>query len=191
MFAGIGAGFQLAFHRRFRQHIGIRHQRIDRVDGLVQVVFERVEVAVVGVGDLGWDVALRDSIHVTSGHVERADDGIERVVNPGHNLLEVALVFAGIGAGFQLAFHRRFRQHIGIRHQRIDRVDGLVQVVFQGIKVAVVSVGDLRWNVAFRDAIDITSRYVQRPNDSIERVIDAGHDFLEVALMLVCIGSGF
>ena len=72
MFAGIGACGQLAFHRRLEQQSSVGDQSIDGVDAGVQVVLDGVEVAVVGVGDLGGNVAPADPVHVVGGYVQVA-----------------------------------------------------------------------------------------------------------------------
>ena len=105
---GVGAGGQFAFRRRLDQHAGLGHQRVDGVDAVVQVVLDLVEVAVVGVGDLGRDVALGDAVHVLGGDVQRADHRVQRLVDALDDLAVVALVLGGIGAGGQLAFHGAF-----------------------------------------------------------------------------------
>jgi hypothetical protein len=84
--------------------------RRDGVDADVQVVLDLVEVAVVGVGDLGRDVALRDAVHVLGGHVQRLDDVVQRQVEAFDDLAEVALVLGRVGAHRQLAFQHRLHQ---------------------------------------------------------------------------------
>ena len=41
-----------------------------------------VEVAVVGVGDLRRNVALADLVHVAGRHIQRSNDGVQRIVHP-------------------------------------------------------------------------------------------------------------
>ena len=184
--AGIGAGGQFAVHRRLDQRSGIGDQRIDGVDAGVEVVLDGVEVAVVGVGDLGGNVAPADAIHVIGGHIQRADDRVQRVVYALHDLAIVALVLAGVGAGGQFAVHRRFYQHAGIGNQRVDRVDAGVQVVLDGVEVAVVRVGDLGGNVALADSIHVVGSHVQRTDHRVQNVVDAAHDLGIGALELSC-----
>ncbi len=79
-------------------------QRVNGVDAGVQVVLDLVEVAVVVVGDLGRNVALRDPVNVLSGNIERADDRIQRGVYAIDDLTVIALMLGGVGASGQLAF---------------------------------------------------------------------------------------
>ena len=51
-------------------------------------------------------------------------------------------MLAGVRPGGQFAFHRGLRQHVRIRYQRVYRVDAGVQVVLDGVEIAVVVVGD-------------------------------------------------
>ena len=116
------------------------HRRYQRV----QVVLDGVEIAVVGVGDLRRNIALRDHVHIARGHVQRPDHRVQRFVHALDDLPVIALMLAGVGAGGQLAVHRRLDQRAGVCYQRVDRVDAGVQVVLDGIEVAVVGVGDPR-----------------------------------------------
>ena len=131
MLGRIGAGFELAFNRGLGQQVRVGDQSVDGVDGLVQVVLERVEVAVVAVGDLWRDVAFRDAVHIACGHIQRADHGVQRVVHALHDPLEVALVLGRIGAGFELAVHRGLGQQIRVSdhglHGRLHATHGVRQ----------------------------------------------------------------
>ena len=69
----VGAGVQLALGGGLGQRRGFGDQAVDRVDALVEVVLDLVEVAVVVVGDLRRDVALGDPVDVLGRHVQRAD----------------------------------------------------------------------------------------------------------------------
>ena len=114
MLAGIGTGLKFSFNRCLGQQVGIPHQRIDRVNAGVEVVLERIEVAVVCVGDLRRDVALGDAVDVTGGHVQRPDHRVQRLVDAGHDGLKVALMLGCVGTGLQFAVHCRLGQHVGI-----------------------------------------------------------------------------
>jgi 5-keto 4-deoxyuronate isomerase len=188
--AGVGTGGQLALHRRLRQQAGIRHQRVDRVDAGVEVVLERVEVAIVAVGDLGRNRAARDIVHVFGSHVQGANHSVQRVVDALHHLAEVALVLGGVGTRGQLALHRRLGQQRRVAHQRVDRIDAGVEVVLERVEVAVVAVGDLGRNVATRDVVHVLGGHVEWPDHRVQRVVDALHDLAVVALVLGRIGAG-
>ena len=60
MLGGVGAGGEFALHGGLGQHVGVGDECIHGVDAGVQVVLDGVEVAIVGVGDLGRDRALGD-----------------------------------------------------------------------------------------------------------------------------------
>ena len=107
MLGGIGAGGELAVNRRLGQHSGIGNEGVDGVDAGVEIVFDGVEVAVVGVGNLRRDRPLGDLIDIGGGNVERADHRIQGVVHPLHDLAIVALMLGRVGAGGELAGHRR------------------------------------------------------------------------------------
>jgi hypothetical protein len=65
-------------------------------DQRVQVVFDQVEVAMVGVGDLRRKIALADAIDVPGGELEGSNHGVEDGVHAAHNL--------GIGAAELIGF---------------------------------------------------------------------------------------
>ena len=190
MLRGVRAGAQLAVDRCLREHGGVGHQQVHCIDRLVQVVLDRVEVAVVGVGDLRGDVALGDAIDVVRSDVKRVDDRVQGVVNALHNLAEVAQVPGSVRAGGQLTVDRGLREHAGIGHQQVHRVDRLVQVVLDQVEVAAVGVGDFRGDVALRDAIDIVCSDVERGNDGFEGVVDALDNLAESAFELRGVGAG-
>ena len=78
----------------------------------------------------------------------------------------------------------------GVGDQRVDGVDAGVEVVLDGVEVAVVVVGDLGRDVALGDLVDIVGGDVQRPDDRVERVVHALDDLAVVALMLGGVGAG-
>ena len=122
--------------------------------------------------------------------VQRRDDRVERLVDALDDLAEVALMLGGVGAGGELALHRRRREHVGVGDQRIHGVDAGVEVVLDGVEVAVVAVGDLGRDRALGDLVDIIGGDVQRPDDRVERVVHALDDLAEVALVLGGVGAG-
>ncbi len=168
----IGPRGQLPLHRGLRQHPGIRHQRVDRVDAQIQVVLDLVEVAAILVGDLPGNVPFADPVDIAGRHVQRADDRIQRGVDSLHDRPEVALMPRRIRPRGQLPFHRGRRQHPGIRHQRVDRVDAEIQVVFDLIEVALVVVRDSRRDVALADPVDVARRDVERADHGVQRPVD-------------------
>jgi len=58
------AARQLAVQHRFRQCHAVGHNLADGVNAHIQVVLDLIEIAGVGIGDLGRNVALRDPVHV-------------------------------------------------------------------------------------------------------------------------------
>ena len=93
-----------------------------------------VEVAVVGVGDLGRDGALGDLVDVVGGHIQRPDDRIERVVDALDDLAEVALMLGGVGAGGELALHGGLGQHVRVGDERVHHADTAVKRGGQGFE---------------------------------------------------------
>ena len=190
MFPGVGPDGQLAFDCRLSEHLGIEYQRIDVVDGIVQVELDLVEIAVVGIGDLGGDVSLADPVYILCGHVQGADDGIQRFVDACYDLLEIPLMFGGIGAGGQLAFDGGLGQHVGVGDQGVDVVDAVVEVELDLVEVALVGIGDLGGDVPFTDPVHVLGGHVQRADDRIQGLVDPDHRLFEIPLMLGDVGPG-
>ncbi len=188
--ARVGAGGQLALDRRFGQHVGVGHQGADGLNALVQVVLDGVEVAIVVIGDFRWNIALADLVHVIGRDIERPDHGIQGGIHALDDLAEVAAMPAGVGAGGQLALDRRSGQHIGVGNQGVHRFDALVQVVLDGVEVAIVVIGDFRRNVALADLVHIVGRDIQRPDHGIERGVHAFDDLAEISTVLAGVGTG-
>ena len=182
--ARIGAGGELAVLGALISG-SRRHQPVHHVDAVVQVVLDLVEVAVVVVGDLRRDVALGDPVHILGSHVQRADDGVERLVDAVDDLAEVAADACSHRRGWRACrLDCRLDQHVGVGHQRVHVVDAGVQVVLDLVEVAVVLVGDLRRDVALRDPVHVLGSHVQRADHGVERLVDAGDDLLVPALEL-------
>ncbi len=114
---GVGARGQLAGHGRFRKHPRVDNQRIHVVDAVIQVVLDGVEVAVVGVGDLGWDGALGDLVDIIGRDVQRTNHRVERLIHAFDNLLVAAMELAGVTARSELSGYGRFSEYIGFGNQ--------------------------------------------------------------------------
>ena len=153
-------------------------------------MLDGIEVAVVVVGDLRGDIALADAIDVVRGDVERPDDGIEGVVHPCDDLLEVALVLARVRASGELPVHRGRGEHRGVGDECVDRLDAGIEVVLDGVEVTVVVVGNLRGDIALADVVDVVRGDIQRTDDRVQGVVDAFDDLLEVALVLARVRAG-
>jgi hypothetical protein len=65
----------------------------------------------------------------------------------------------------------------GPREPPAQRIDAGVQVVLDGIEVAVISVGDLGRDGALGDLIDVGRGHVEGGDDGIENTVDPAHDF--------------
>ena len=121
MLGRIGTRCQLAFDGRFGQDRRIGDQRVDRVDAGVEVVLERIEVAVVAVGDLGRNRALGDLVDVVGGHVERPDHRVECGIDTLDDRLKITLVLGRVGPRFKLAFDRGLGEHVGVCSHGLNR----------------------------------------------------------------------
>ena len=86
---------------------GVGGNAVGCLDQDVQVVLDPVEVAVISVGDHLGHIALGDPVDMFGRHIQGADDRIQGVVDPGHDLLKVALVFGRIRSDCKLTFNRR------------------------------------------------------------------------------------
>ena len=181
----VGACGQLAIYGGLRQQNRIGDQRVDGLDAGVEVVLQNIEVAVVGVGDLGRNVAPADPIDIIRGYIQRPNHRVQAIVHALHDLAIVALMLRGVGARGQLAVHCRLREQPCIRNQRIDRVDACIQVVLQNIEVAVVGVGDFDRNVALADPVYVICRDVQRNNHGVKNPIDSAYNLGVRALELL------
>ena len=186
----VGAGRELTLHRGRGERAGVLDQRVDRVDAGVEVVLQRIEVAVVALGDLRGDRSLGDPVHIVGGHVERDDDRVQGRVHALDDGAEVALVPGRVGARRELAFDRRVRERLRVGDQQIHRVDAGVEVVFEGVEVAVVAVRDLGRDRPLGDPVHVVGGHVERTDDGVERGVDAFDDAAEVAAVLGGVGAG-
>ena len=71
----------------------------------------------------------------------------------------------------------------------VHRDDERVQIVLDGVELAVIRVGDLRRKIALADAIHIVGRDVERSDDRVENGVHAAHDAGISALKLFVIAS--
>ena len=94
-----------------------------------------------------------------------------------------------VGARGELALDRGLGEQSGLGDQQVDSIDRLVEVVLDGVEVAVVGIGDLRRDIALGDALDVGRSNVQRRDDGVQRLIHTLHDLAEVTLMLGCVGA--
>jgi hypothetical protein len=79
----------------------------------------------------------------------------------------------GIGARAVLALAGRLGQHAGVGHQRVDVVDAVVEVVLDGVKVAVILLGDLGRDGAVADLVHVVGGHDQRADHRVEHRVDA------------------
>ena len=78
---------------------------------------------------------------------------------------------------------------VGGMRDLIHGADQRVEVVLDGVEVAVVGVGDLRRHVALADAVDIVGGDVQGLNHRVENAVDAAHDVGVGAAELVVVAA--
>ncbi len=108
--AGVGASGQLALNRGSGENAGVCNQRIHGVDAGVEVVLDRIEVAVVGVGDLGGNIALADAIDIVGGDIQWSNNRIQDAVDSSDDLGIGALHLVGVSALRQLPLLRGIGQ---------------------------------------------------------------------------------
>ena len=174
---------QLSFHRRAREHVRIGNHGVDRFDAHVQVVLDVVEIAVVGIRDLGGNIAPADAVHILCRHLQWSDDRVQRVVHAFHDLAEIALVFRRVRSCRQFSFHRGAGKHPGIYDHGVHGVDAHVQVVLDVVEIAVVGIRDLGGNISTADTVHIIGCDVERPDDGVQRFVHSFHDLAEIALV--------
>jgi hypothetical protein len=97
-------GIDVAGVVRVRHASHLFGQAVEGLDALVEVVLDGVEIAVVVIGDLRGDVALADFVYVVGRDIQRPDNGVQSRIESGDDFAELPAMFAGIGAGGQLAF---------------------------------------------------------------------------------------
>ena len=108
--------------RHALQHVVGLGETTQTVDARVEVVLQLVEVAVVGVGDLGRDVALGDAVHVLGRDVDRRHEGVNEAVGSFNDRPELQRNEIGVSARLQFAFHRRVREPLHFVGQDGDRL---------------------------------------------------------------------
>ena len=163
---------------------------VHHLDDVVEVDFDLVEIAVIAVGDGRWDVPLGDPIDILCCNIERTDNRVETIIDALDDIFEVALMFGCIGAGGKFTFYSSFREHFCVDNKGINGVDTDVEVVFDLVEIAIITVGNFRWNIALGDSIDIFGCNIERSDNRVETIIDALDDIFEVALMFGGIGTG-
>ena len=148
-------GLELAFLGGPGEHEGVGHEAVHGLDADVEVGLDHIEVAVVGVGDLGRDRSLGDLVHIGCGHVEGADHGVEGLVDTLDDLAVVPLVLRRVRPGREAALDGGLGEDPCVRHEVVDRVDADIEIVLDHIEVAVVGVRDLGWDRSFGDLVHI------------------------------------
>ena len=88
--------------------------------------------------------------------------------------------------------HRQIaaRNGLGCADHLVRGGDERVQIVLESIEITVVRVGDRRGNNALRDVLDVLGGDAQRPDDGIERIVDAFDDIPEFTAVLGRISAG-
>ena len=165
MLGRVGARRQLAFQHVLRQSHAVGHHTAEGVYAGVQVVLDLIEIAVVGVGDLGRNVALRDPVYVLCRHVQRSDHCIEGLIHALDDLAEVALMLGRIGTGGQFAFHRSLGECIRVLDQRPEALHQFNHCRYQLVVLRpAASLLVLRQvaKISLRDFLD-SSAHMQNP----------------------------
>ena len=96
----------------------------------------------VGIRDLRRDVALADLLHVFCGEVQRADHGVQNVVDAAHDVAVRALELIVLAALGEFAFRRSLGQPgqflLQTLQNQSDVVDGLLHLLV----IALVGLGN-------------------------------------------------
>ena len=167
-------GWPVFLPPRLGEHFGVGHQRVDSVDTLVEVVLDFVEIAVVGIGDFGRDIALADPVDILGRDIDRADERIAEIVDPADQFAPAACELARIGPRVaSLPSTAASDQFIRFGQQAAHGIDAVVQVVLDFVEIAVVGVGDLRRDVALADPVHIFGRDIDRADKRIAQIVDA------------------
>ena len=114
----VGADVEFAVDGGLGERFRLGNQAVDRVDAVIEVILDGVEIAVVVVGDLRGNIARGNAIDVVGGHVQRSDDGVQRVVHALNDLAVVALMLVRVGTGRKLSLDARLGKH---RRRRLTK----------------------------------------------------------------------
>ncbi|PKK85127.1 MAG: hypothetical protein CVT48_06980, partial [Thermoplasmata archaeon HGW-Thermoplasmata-1] len=128
-------------------------------------------------------------INILSCHIERPDDGIQRVIDAVDDLAKVALMLTSVGTCGQLTLHCSISQHGSIGHQRINRIYALIEVVLDGVEITVIGIANPGRDIALGNAVYIIGSNVQWADDGIQGGIHTLHHLAEVTLMTGSIGT--
>ena len=89
----ITTGCQLTCNRSLDQLICFSQQSNHGIDTVVQVQLDLVEITIVVVGDLGWNITLGNAVDILGSYIQRTDNGIQSFVDTGYDFLKFSLVF--------------------------------------------------------------------------------------------------
>ena len=187
---GVGPDGQFSLHRGMDQGAGVGNEGVDIINAVVEVDLDLVEVTVVLGGDLLRDIPLADPVHVGGGHVQGTDDGVQGVVEPGHDPAEIPQVFVGVDPGGELPFRGGAGLQVGVGDQGVDVVDATVEMEFDLVEVAMVLSGDLLGNIPPGDPVHVVGGHVQRGDDGIQSPVEPQNDFPKIPVVLVGVGPG-
>ena len=90
------------------------------IDHVVEVIYDFIEFAIVGSGDLGGEVSEADPFDILGCDAQGSGDRIEGVIDALDEVSEIPLVFGGIGAGGEVAFDGGLDQHVDIGDLGLD-----------------------------------------------------------------------
>ena len=60
----------------------------------------------------------------------------------------------------QFPFYRSLGKQSSVNYQQVHGINTLIEVVLEFIKITIVFIGNLRWDIAFRNTINIFRCYV-------------------------------
>ncbi len=69
MAGGICTGLEFAFHRCIRENLCIGNKQIHCINAEIQVIFDLVKIAIIGVRDFRRDITFRNTVNILSGYI--------------------------------------------------------------------------------------------------------------------------
>ena len=164
---GIRPLVELAVGCALDDDVGLRQQVGHHLDHGIEVALDDVVLALVLGGDGGGNDALGNFVHIVSRHVHRIHDIGDGLVDARDQLVPAAHKQGGVGTLVELAVGCALDDDVGLRQQVGHHLDHVVKVALDDVEVAVVVVGDDRWNHAFGDVVHIFGGDVEWANDGV------------------------
>ncbi len=92
MLCRVSTGIKSTFYRCIRQNFCIRDQLVHCIYTGIQVILDLIEVAIVRIGNLRRNIALRYAVHILSCHIQRTNNRVKSCIYPFNNLAEITLM---------------------------------------------------------------------------------------------------